>query len=136
MVAKKPWRWVDLAGRERQRAHGAAVEAAEEADEVRPPGVIAGQLDGRLDRLGARVGHEADRGFLERGDLVQLLGQVDPYLVIEVGRDVDELVGLLLDGLHHLGMGVAGGGDGDAGGEVEEAIAVHVQHFGAAAVRP
>ncbi len=43
--------------------------------------------------------------------------------------------GLLLNGLHHFGMAVAGGHDGDSGVEVEEAVAVHVLHDGAFAVR-
>ena len=39
---------------------------------------------------------------------------------------------LLLDGLDYMGMAVAGGGHGDAGGEVEELVAVHVGNDDAA----
>ncbi len=44
---------------------------------------------------------------------------------------MDELRGLLLDGADDLGVAMAGGVDGDAGGEVEELVAVDV--FDAAA---
>ena len=48
-------------------------------------------------------------------------------LVVEVGAGhVDQLTGLLLDGSDDMGMAVAGGGHGDAGGEIEELIAVDV----------
>ena len=39
---------------------------------------------------------------------------------------MDELRCLLLDGLHDVGMAMAGGHDGDAGVHVQEAVAVHV----------
>jgi hypothetical protein len=40
-------------GRHCQRAHRAAVESAEERDDVRPSGREPGQLEGRFDRFGA-----------------------------------------------------------------------------------
>ena len=123
-----------LAGREGHRAHGAPVEGAGEADEVGAPRVIARQLDGRLDGLGAGIGQERHRGLVERRHLVQLLGQFDHLGVVEVRGDVDELRGLLLDGLDHLGMRVPGGCDGDARHEIQKAIAVHVPDLGAFAV--
>ena len=54
--------------------------------------------------------------------------------VVEVGAGhVDQFGGLVLDGLHDFGMTVAGGVDGDAGGEVEELVAVDVFDAAAAA---
>ena len=47
-----------LARGQRQRPERPAVKAAAERDDARPPGVVARQLDRRLDRLGARVGQE------------------------------------------------------------------------------
>ena len=47
---------------------------------------------------------------------------------------MDELLSLLLDGFDHLGMAVTGGDDGDPGGKIQEAIAVHVPDLGALAV--
>ena len=47
-----------LACRERQRPHRTAVEGAQERDDALPPRVVAGQLDRRFRRLGARVGEE------------------------------------------------------------------------------
>ena len=46
---------------------------------------------------------------------------------------MDQLAGLLTDGGDDLGVAVAGGGDGDAGGKVEEGVAVDVFHTDAAA---
>ena len=40
----------------------------------------------------------------------------------------------VLDRLHHARMTVPGAADGDAGGEIQEAIAVHVPHLGPLAV--
>ena len=107
---------------------------AEEADDVLAAGVVAGELQGALDGLGAgvavvepvRPGHGGDGG--------EALGEVGHVLVVEVGAgDVDEFGGLVLDGLDDFGVTVAGGVDGDAGGEVEELVAVDVFDADAAA---
>jgi hypothetical protein len=67
--------------------------------------VIAGELDGALDRLGARVRQEDARLLLERCDGCQALHELGVARLIEVGRrDVDQPIGLLLDGSNHLGM--------------------------------
>ncbi len=66
--------------------------------------------------------------------LGQPLGQVDLRLVIEIGAGhVDQLAGLVLDGGDDLGMAVPRRGDGDAGGEIEEEVAVDVLDHRAAA---
>ena len=110
------------------------MEAAVESNEVLAAGGIAGQLHGSLYRLCAGVGVENALGRVTGCDLLQFARQSHHALVIEVGaRHVDEVGGLLADGGHHLRVGVAGGDHGDAGGEVEEEIAVHVLHHGAAA---
>ena len=110
------------------------MEGAEEGDHVLPAGVVAGQLQRALDGFGAGVAvveamrprHGCDGG--------EPLRQRDHALVVEVGAGhVDQLAGLLLDGLDDLRMAMAGGGDGDAGGKVEELVAVHVFDPGAAA---
>ena len=110
------------------------MEAAEEADDVLAAGVVAGELHGALDGLGAgvavveavRAGHGGDGG--------EALGQRGHVLVVEVGAGhVDEFGGLVLNGLDYFGMTVAGGVDGDAGGEVEELVAVDVGDADAAA---
>jgi hypothetical protein len=46
---------------------------------------------------------------------------------------VDELFGLILDGLNHGRVAVAGGAHRNAGGEVEIAVAIDIPDFGAAA---
>src|SRR5205807_6300097 len=53
--------------------------------------------------------------------------------VVEVGpRHVNELAGLVADRGDDLRVTVPGGADGDAGGEVEEQVAVHVADDGPA----
>jgi len=110
------------------------VEGAEEGDDVLAAGVVPGQLQGALNGFCSGVAvveamrprHGCHGG--------EPLRQRDHAFVVEVGaRHVDQLGGLLLDGLDDLRMTVAGGGDGDAGGEVEELVAVHVFDPGAAA---
>ena len=64
---------------------------------------------------------------LARRDLGELLRQVDLRRVVEIGpRHVQQLGRLVLDGGDDLRMAVAGRADGDAGGEVEEQVAVDV----------
>ncbi len=88
---------------ERQRPHGAPVECAVERDELLAAGVIAGQLDGGLDGLGAGVAEVDLRGHAAGRQGGQLLGQVHHVLVVEVGaRHVDQAGGLALDGFDHL----------------------------------
>jgi hypothetical protein len=89
--------------------------------------VVPRQLDGRLGRLGARVGEERPDVPLDRHDPRERLGQPDLRLVVEVGpRHVQELLRLVGDRLDHVGMRVAGRVHRDPGGAIEEAVAVHV----------
>jgi hypothetical protein len=124
-----------LAGGERQRPHRASVESAEEADEARAPGDIARQLDRRLDRLGAGLAQEAHRRLAHGCDARQAFAEPDHLLVPVVAGDMQELFGGALHRPDDLRMRVAGAAHRDAGGEVEEAIAVDVPHFRPAAVR-
>ena len=120
---------LDLRVRQAQGAHRAAVEAALEGDDPGPMGVIAGQLDRALHRLGARVGEEDAGRLAERGDGRQALHQLQVARLVEVGGgDVDEAFGLLLDGGHDLRVRMAGRADRDARREVQEAVAVDIGH--------
>ncbi len=103
------------------------MESALEGDDSRTMRVIAGELDRPLDRLGPGVRQE-DAGLLgERRDPRQPLHELEVARLVEVGRgDVDEPIRLLLDRGAHLRMGMPGRADGDAGGEVEEAVAVDI----------
>jgi hypothetical protein len=105
------------------------MEGALEGDDPGPMRVIARELDGALDRLGARVGEKDASLLLERRDRSQAFHELGVARLVEVGRcDVDEPVRLVLDGLDHLRMGVAGRADCDARSEVEEAVAVDIGH--------
>ncbi len=138
VYARNEWReaalLLGLRAGQRERAHGAAVEGAEEADDVLAAGVVAGELHGALDGLGAGVAVVELVRAGHGGDGAEALGELDHVLVVEVGAGhVDQFGGLILNRLHDLGVTVAGGVDGDAGGEVEELVAVDVGDANAAA---
>ena len=92
-----------------ERAVGAAVEVALEADDLgrgdaAPVGVLAGDLDRALVRLGARVGEE-DAAAEAR--LREPLGEPHHRLGVEEVRGVHQAPGLLAHRLDHLGVAVA-----------------------------
>ncbi len=123
-----------LGAGERECAHGAAMEAAKEADDVLAAGLVAGEFHGALDSLGAGVAEvEAVRaGHRRHGG--ETLGDARHVVVEEIGAgDVDEFGGLVLNCLHYFGMTVACRVDRNAGGEVEELVAVDVGDAEAAA---
>jgi hypothetical protein len=112
---------------QRECAHGASVKSAEEGDNVLPSGVIARDLQRALDRLRAGVAVIEPVRAGHGRDLRQPLGDVYQTFIVEVGAGhVDQLGCLVLDRLYHLGMAVAGRNHGDAGGEVQKFVAVHI----------
>ena len=103
-----------------------AVEAAFEGDDAVALGmavrrlVLADDLDDAFHRLGAGIGEEHQVGKAQRAEPVgEPLALLDP---IEVG-DVNDLLGLLGDRFHQARMRVAERVDGDAGAEIEVALA-------------
>ena len=108
-------------------AHRAAVEGTQERDHVRAAGVVPGQLEAGLDRLGAGVADEGALGARHGGDAGELRGGLGVDRQVVVARaEVLELVGLALDGGDDVRVAVPGGVDRDAGGEVQEHVAVDV----------
>ena len=122
-----------LRGRQRERAHGASVESAKERDHLLPLGVIARQLQSALDSFGARVSVINLVRPRHRRDLRKPLGQRHHALVVKVGaRHVDQFARLLLNGGNHFRMAMAGRGHGNAGGKIEELVAIHIFDHNAA----
>ena len=118
-----------LAARERHGPEGPPVKRAPEGDDVLPAGLVPGELEGGLDGLGPGVGEEHPVAARHRRQLGQPLGQHDLLVVVEIGaRHVQEPGGLLLNRPDHVRMRVAGGRDGNAGRQVEEPVAVRVDH--------
>ena len=120
----------DLAG-QRHAHEGAAVEAAAERDDPRPAGKSARDLDRVLDGFGAgRDQHGLGRA-LDRGKRVQPLGEAHVVFVRrDLEADVTERLKLLLDGGDDFRMLMAGIDHGDAGGEVDIALAVLAPDLG------
>ena len=113
------------------------MEGVVEDDDGGPPGRRAGDLDGVLDRLGARV--DEDRLLLLAGARRQL-GEAAAHLDVRlVDADhealVEVLVGLRLDRVDDGREAVAGVLAADAAGEVDERAAVDVGDAGAVGVR-
>ncbi len=116
-----------LRGGQRKRAHGAAMERAEERDHVLPFGVIARKFQRGLDRLRARIAVINPMRSRHGSNLRQALRQLHHVLVIKIrARHVDQFARLLLDGGDHFGMAMPGRSHGDAGGEIQELVAVDV----------
>src|SRR5215469_16584586 len=110
------------------------MKSTEERDDVLPAGVIARQLHGALHRLRAGVAIEEAMVASHWSHSRQALRQVGQRFVVEISsRDVNQFRGLLLNCGYDLGMAMASGGDGDAGGKVEELVAIHVLYANAAA---
>ena len=122
-----------LAPVERQRPGGEPVEAVVAVDDPVALGGGPGELDGRLDGLGPRVGEE---GALDAGvrPFHQRLGQ-EPGQQGAVHLDQVGQIGVegLVDGPRHGGMGTAEGEDAEPGQEVEIAPALGVVEIAALA---
>ncbi len=99
------------------------------------PRDVARELDRRFDGFGARLAEEAHHRFAHRRERGQAFRERRHALVPEVARDVQELGGRLLHGAHDFRMRVPGRAHRDAGGEVEEPVAVDVPDLRAPAVR-
>ena len=83
--------------------------------------MLAHQLDDAFHRLGAGIGEEHVVG---EAHVAEPLGQPLAFGdAVEVG-DVDQLPGLLGDRLDHMRMAMAERVNGDAGGEIEIAVAI------------
>jgi hypothetical protein len=104
------------------------VERPQERDDVRAARREARELDRRLDSLRAavaQVGPGTTAG--DRRALRQAAADLGVDGQIEVRcAEVEQLARLLPDRPDDRGMGVAGGVDRDAGGEVQEQVAVDV----------
>jgi len=100
------------------------VEAIAEGDDRDAAGADAGQLHRGFDRLGAGVGEEGTP-WAARQHARQAVMESQARLVVDdVLLAVQQLAGLLADGLDHARMGMSGVGHTDARGVVEIAGAV------------
>ena len=120
----------------REGAVRESVVAVVEAEHAGAAGGDDGGLDGRLDGVGAVA---AEDGVLQPagGAGCEPLGEEDLLAGgEEVAHAVDEAAGLAGDGLDHLGVGMAHGRHAEAGGEVDEPVAVGVEDVGAARLGP
>ena len=95
-------------------------------------GGVARQLQRRFHGFGAGIGEEGHRRSVDRVEFLHDLGEPHLAFVPVVGGDVQKSLCRFLDGGDHGGMAVPGGAHGDPGGEIDEAVAVHVPDFGAA----
>ncbi len=120
-------------GGERHGQVGAAVVGVVEAHHGGASGGHARDLDGVLDRLGARVEQGRLLGVIARGEFGELFGHLDVALVRgdhEAG--VGELLHCLVHASHDSRRSVADRCHGDARAEVDQVVAVGVDQNAAA----
>ena len=112
---------------QRQRAEGPAVKRAVKSDGMLAFGVMARELEGGLDRLGAGVGKEYFFGRGARRQSVELLRQIGHRLVIIVAAaNMQKFSRLFLDGFHDPRVRMAGATDGDASHEIQKQVAIDI----------
>ena len=105
------------------------MKAVVKGDEVLAAGMISGQLHRGLDRLRPRISEIDLLGKSARRQLAQTLRQLHHVGKIEVSSgNMDQLLRLRMNGLDYFRMRVARSAHGDAGGKVEEDVAVDVLH--------
>ena len=119
---------LDLAGQGHAQQR-TTVKGVFEADDAGPLRRVAGHLDRVFHRFGAAVGKQGQLGEIAGGQAIQPFGQLYIGLVhghMEAG--MDELAGLVADGIHHLGVAVPNIVDADTAGEIDQFTAVDVHH--------
>ena len=121
-----------LARGEGHRAHRSSMKCPEEGDDLLPLGPEPRELDRGLDRFRPGIGEEdpwAASATPDGRHLREPLRELRDRPGVEVRRThVEELSRLLADGGDDPRMAMARRADGDARGEVEEAVPVGVGH--------
>ena len=108
-------------------AQGQAMVARIEGEQASPSGGEQRALPGDLDRVGAGD-REVDARIVDRCDAAELAGEGDARRVRgDVAEAVQELRGLAGEGRFDTRVAVADGGGAEAGGEVDEAVAVDIE---------
>lgn len=119
-----------------ERAERHAVVAGIEGEHSGASGRRERRLEGDLDRVGAGDG-EVDTRVVDRREAGEALGERDAGRVRrDVAEAVQELAGLAHDRGDDRRMPVTDGGDAEAGGEVDEEIAVDVEDVRAERLAP
>ncbi len=124
----------DLGAVQRQGAVGQAVESLVAVEDARPAGGHAGELDGRLHRLGAGI---AEKGALHARQAGQQLLRQDAgqQRDVELHQPRQLCVQHLAQGRGHRGVVASQGEDAEAAQQVEVAAARHVVEVRALAAR-
>ena len=135
----EPGAQADAGGRGGKRAHGSAVKATVEHDDIRFAGGLTGQSDRPLNRLGAGAGvKDPIDGVRHAGP--EPLAELDDRRMTDRGvLAVNERCHLPLRGRYHLGMTMPGAGDADARAEIQIApvvVAVEIHTFAAHGIDP
>ncbi len=103
------------------------MKGAMKGDHMLAFGMIARQLEGRLDGLGAGIGEENFFAALAWRQAGELLGQLDHRFIIKIAAaNMEKLARLLFNRFNHPWMGMTGVGHRNAGHEIEKQIAVDV----------
>src|SRR3989338_8437291 len=103
------------------------MERAQKGDHVLPLRAVARQFECGLNGFRPRVRKENLLGRRAGSQFAQFFHQLRHRFVVEVAAaDMQELARLLLYRLNYFGMGVAGSGHSDPGGEIQEEISIYI----------
>ena len=91
-----------LAGGESQGTHRAPVKTTQKADEARASSDITRQLQCAFHRFGARLTEKTKHRLAHRRQCVDFFAQCDLLLMAKIRRNVQELIGCVLDSLNDL----------------------------------
>ncbi len=120
----------DLAG-QRHGEQRSTVKAVFKANDGRPLRRVSSDFDRVFHRLRTAVGKEGHLGKIARGQSIQPFGKRHVgFIHGHVKTGVRELLRLILQGGHHLGMGMADIHDTNAACKVDEFPAIHVDQDG------
>src|SRR5204863_9740574 len=91
-----------LAGGESERTHRAPVESTEKSDKARASANIPRQFQCAFYRFGAGLAEETEHRLPHRRERIDLFSECDLLFVRKIRRNVQELIGRILDRLNHL----------------------------------
>src|SRR5690348_4275498 len=110
------------------------MEATIERDELVTFRMVTREFHRRFDGFRPGVAKVNALGILSRSNLTEPFGELDHIFVIKIGAGhMNQFSCLILNRGDDVRMAMTRRNDGDAGCEVEEAVAVHILDYRAAA---
>src|SRR5205807_4011848 len=93
-----------LARGESERTHRAPVETTEKANETRASTDITREFQGAFHRFGTRLAEETEHWLSHWRQCIDFFAERDLFFMRKIRRNVQELIGCMLDRLNHQGV--------------------------------